>query len=203
MKNNSKTRPTAEDYKQYILKNFACDISTGFIYRKSNNRVLGAYDYSTNYISICININNYIKKFYAHKIVWLFAMGEFPKAQIDHINLITTDNSILNLRTADRYQNQHNTAKRANNKSGKKGVWWNKGARKWASRIRFHNKLYDLGYFSDIDSAYKAYCKKSYELQGEYCPEFIKKELGIVKLKAQSSEYQQQWEAMLVQLLRQ
>lgn len=70
-----------------------------------------SYYYRT---TIC---NNY---FYNHQILWLMYHGFLPAEQeIDHINRISTDNRIENLRVASREQQVWNTGSRRN---GQKGV---------------------------------------------------------------------------------
>lgn len=59
----------------------------------------------------------------AHRIIWeIFNYSLTPSQQIDHINGITTDNRITNLRVVDNQTNCFNQTKRITNKSGVTGV---------------------------------------------------------------------------------
>lgn len=89
-------------------------------------------------------------------------------SEVDHINGNSLDNRKVNLRVCDRSQNLANRGKFKNNKSGYKGVCWNKNSKKWMAQIQFKKKLTRLGDFTDILEAAKAYDKKAKELHGEF-----------------------------------
>lgn len=55
-----------------------------------------------------------------------------------------------------------------NNKTGFKGVRWDKERLKWAASIYFKGKCYQLGRFDDINDAVEARRKKEEELFGPY-----------------------------------
>ena len=55
-----------------------------------------------------------------------------------------------------------------NNKTGVKGVRWDKSRSKWAASIYFKGKCYQLGRFDDINDAIKARRIKEEELFGPY-----------------------------------
>lgn len=55
-----------------------------------------------------------------------------------------------------------------NNKTGVKGVRWDKARLKWAASIYFKGKCYQLGRFDDINDAIEARRKKEEELFGPY-----------------------------------
>ncbi len=48
------------------------------------------------------------KKYYSHRLAWLYIYGEHPKNQIDHINRDKTDNRISNLRDITDQENKMN-----------------------------------------------------------------------------------------------
>jgi hypothetical protein len=83
--------------------------------------------------------------------------GEWPSGEIDHINGVRTDNRVENLRVATRSENMQNTKKPVTNKSGKKGVSWDKTTGKWRAEIRANGKKYNLGRFKTIEEAFKAH----------------------------------------------
>jgi hypothetical protein len=108
------------------------------------------------------------KGFFAHRLIWLFMTGDWPKNQIDHINTIKDDNRFINLREADDYIQQCNRPKQKNNTSGYKGVSFNKNSNKWISKIYHRHQQILLGYFDTKEQAYKAYCNKAIQLRGSF-----------------------------------
>jgi HNH endonuclease len=124
---------------------------------------------STGYIGVLVNGKRYL----AHRIAWFLHFGEWPIDQINHINGIRTDNSILNLRLATNAQNGKNYGNNKSNKSGFKGVSWCKYTGKWRSTIKVDGKTLDKGRYSDINDAIFARGKAEIEHFGEWrrkCP---------------------------------
>lgn len=75
------------------------------------------------YRSICIGG----KRYFEHRLAWLYMKGEWPPAQIDHLNNERDDNRFENLRAATNQENgiardQRNL--RSTNKTGIVGVSW-------------------------------------------------------------------------------
>ncbi len=98
-----------------------------------------------------------------------FLMGVTDRnVQVDHENHDTLDYRRSNLRIATQTQNMGNTRKTKNNKSGFKGVHWNKQAGKYAVEIGFNYKNIYLGLFVDPVEGAKAYDVKALELFGEF-----------------------------------
>lgn len=79
------------------------------------------------------------------------------KRRVDHVNGDTLDNRVANLRIATIVQNAQNSRMPSRNKSGYKGVCWNKEKRKWESQIRVNGRHVHLGYFTDPKIAHDAY----------------------------------------------
>lgn len=88
--------------------------------------------------------------------------------EIDHINMNGLDNRRENLRLASHSQNGTNKKLQSNNKSGYKGVFWNTQKGKWQAKIKKDGKNNHIGFFTDKELAYKAYCEKAKELFGEF-----------------------------------
>jgi hypothetical protein len=67
-------------------------------------------------------ISIYGKDYYAHRLAFLYMLGEMPSMQVDHINLDKSDCRWENLREATHSQNKANTGLRPENKTGVIGV---------------------------------------------------------------------------------
>lgn len=111
---------------------------------------------------LVIGVNQ--KLYRAHRLVWLYHKGEWPKKDIDHINRIRDDNRIENLREVTKSQNRQNNAVTKASKSGVIGVWLHKGTNKWCSSIGIGGKNVYIGSFDTIEEAAAAYQAKKKKL---------------------------------------
>jgi hypothetical protein len=116
------------------------------------------------YRRICLNY----KLYEAHRLAWLYVTGVWPSAEIDHINHDRLDNSFANLRCASRTENLGNKSRQSNNKSGVKGVWYEKRRNKWIAEIRRGKTRLLLGQFDEINHAADAYRAAAKKLYGDY-----------------------------------
>ncbi len=80
------------------------------------------------------------KKYRAHRLVYAYFYGEFPKGEIDHINRIRTDNRIENLRAVDRQGNIDNTTRKVNPDTGVVGIYYDKKTKGLKAKYTFHHK---------------------------------------------------------------
>lgn len=114
-----------------------------------------------------INSKGYIvlsidgKRYYAHRLVWLYVHGYLPEQELDHINRIKNDNRLCNLRLAFRYQNLQNRTAYCNNTTGLKGASFNERKNKYVSQIKINGKTKHIGYFDNAIDAHKAYKEAS------------------------------------------
>ena len=99
------------------------------------------------------------KQYQAHRLVWLYVNGNFPKNEIDHINNIRNDNRLFNLREAIHMQNMQNqkTAMKSNKSTGLLGAYFCKKDNLYRSCIRVNKKLNHLGSFKTPQDAHQAY----------------------------------------------
>lgn len=146
------------------------DLNTGhFTWKvKTSNRVkvgdIAGVKGTNGYVFL--SINNH--KLYAHRVVWFYVYGEWPKEFIDHVNGIRDDNRLVNLRLASASQNASNGVLRSTNKSGFRGVSWSKEKKKWVSRIVKNRKQHVLGYFERKEDAHYAYVEAARPLHGQF-----------------------------------
>lgn len=107
------------------------------------------YHSKDGYLSIGVNG----KKYLAHRLVWMYIYGEFPKEQIDHINRNKSDNRICNLREATHAQNQQNRNVLNSNKSGVSGVSFSIDTNKWVASVGSYSNRIHLGSFDNFEDA--------------------------------------------------
>lgn len=124
--------------------------------------------YKWHYSSGYAKRNNLVhgKKMIArmHHMIVPFTKGYM----VDHINGNGLDNRRSNLRLVTKSQNMMNSGVRRNNKSGYKGVSWDKINNKWRVTIWRMNKQFDVGRFEDILDAARAYNEAARIYHGEY-----------------------------------
>ena len=106
----------------------------------------------------------YNKNYKNHRLIWCWHYGNLPSASIDHINGVTNDNRIENLREATHKQNCENLALAKTNTSGFRGVSWDKKKKKWNAYINHNQKRMHLGYFATTEEAAKVAAAKRAEI---------------------------------------
>ena len=154
-----------------LLKHlFDYDKETGNLIWKAPNTnnqkigdIAGSLTPKVGYIRVGING----KKYYAHRLIFLYHKGYLPKT-IDHINCDKVDNRIENLRAVTDSQNQHNRKLNSNNTSGYKGVYYHKPLNKWCAKIRLEYKGIHLGYYKTPEEADAVVRKAREELHGSF-----------------------------------
>lgn len=125
---------------------------TWLVSRNSNTAVSGSRAGS-------INGNGYRQvridgRFYpAHRLAFLYLLGEQPPDHVDHINRDKSDNRWANLRPATGRENMGNVGLRGDNTSGHRGVSWNKRVGKWQVHGARDGRRIYLGLFDDLGEA--------------------------------------------------
>ena len=105
----------------------------------------------------------YNKQYLAHRVVWLMQTGDWPKADIDHIDGDPTNNRLSNLRDVSASVNLKNTGMHRNNTSGVTGVSWSSAHKKWVASLMVNGCVKILGRFDDIQAAAEARQKANRE----------------------------------------
>jgi hypothetical protein len=86
----------------------------------------------------------------------------------DHWNHRTLDNRRSNLRKCSHAQNASNVSRPRDNRSGFKGVVFEKRTGKWYAQIRVNRKQHHLGTFTDKEDAARAYDAAARQHFGEF-----------------------------------
>ncbi len=118
-------------------------------------------------INKSLNRRVVIGKMYDYQIAWVWVHGEWP-TEIDHVDRDPLNCRIANLRLATSAQNKFNKPKQANNKSGYKGVSWDKKNKQWVAQIAICGRQTNLGRFNRIENAALAYNFAAHEHFGHF-----------------------------------
>ena len=130
------------------------DPSTGiFTWLKPTKRITAGQRAGSKHASGYIQIKLDGRSYYAHRLAWLYMMGQWPERQIDHKNLRKDDNSWLNLRESREDQNMWNIGLSRHNRSGVKGVSFDQRRGAWRAQTRVSNVHHHVGYFDDVGDA--------------------------------------------------
>lgn len=110
----------------------------------------------------------YGKHYAAHRLAWFYITKEWPINQVDHINMVKSDNRFCNLRQATNGQNMSNRKVMA--KSNLKGVVFLKWMKEkpWKAQITHNKKVHYLGCFKTKEEAHSAYCAAAIKLHGDF-----------------------------------
>lgn len=154
---------------EYLHNCFEYDPETGLFVWKSrpiehfasvrsfnrwNNMYSGQPAFLIDYSGYCKSKISAVS-YSGHRVAWAMHYGKWPTGEIDHINGITHDNRISNLRDVPKCENQRNRRKNKNNTSGVSGVNYNKRIGKWQVQICNNGRNVHLGYFNDLEEAKK------------------------------------------------
>lgn len=150
--------------KEELIKLYEYNPLTGALVHRHRRELSERKANSNGYHVMMINR----KRYYAHRLVWLYLYGSFPPEGlvIDHINRNRNDNRECNLRLVTPQQNTRNSSVSKTNTTGVTGVSWHKRLGKWYSHITIMGKPKSLGYYDSLLDACAA--RKSAEGQLGY-----------------------------------
>jgi hypothetical protein len=114
------------------------------------------------------------RHYYAHRLAWLWKTGEWPNAEIDHINGDSTDNRWSNLREATHTQNNRNKDFAKRKKSGLVGANFHKASRLWRATLRRET----IGYYKTEEEAHEAYERAARAAYGKFAHSSLTSEAG-------------------------
>ncbi len=123
------------------------------------------------YYRIVLKIDG--KKHYigSHRLAWFYVTGHWPTTDVDHKNMDVADNRFANLRLASRSQNNANSNPPRDNKSGKKGVFFDSTRGQWKAEIKANGIKHHIGRFDSFEEACDARRRKAIALFGEFARE--------------------------------
>lgn len=146
---------TQSELKELLHYEPATGIFTWLI-SKGNIKAGDVVGVKGKYGHLYVKING--KNYYLHRLAWLYVYGKSPDHMIDHINGLSDDNRIDNLRDVTNTVNQHNQKKaHINSKSGLIGACWNKQNKAWKAQITHQGKVMYLGLYKTAQLAHEAY----------------------------------------------
>jgi hypothetical protein len=106
----------------------------------------------------------------AHRLMWFYVHGYWPRAEVDHINGDRDDNRISNLRLCCRSENNMNSGIPRHNTSGFKGAYFSTRRDHWVAEILVHRTKKYLGSFGSAAEAGAAYQAAAKEFYGDFAP---------------------------------
>jgi hypothetical protein len=119
------------------------------------------------YIHISLKLNKVEYKKLVHILVAsAFIPNPENKLFVDHIDNNRSNNSVNNLRWATLVQNNQNKELYKNSKSGVKGVFFDKHAKKYRAQITVDGIQIHLGLFANIEDAKQVRIKRANEAFG-------------------------------------
>ena len=127
---------------------FRPDFTNGTLFSQRTGKPVGTKT-ASGYIQVCLGRRFLL----AHRVLWKMAHNEDPFI-IDHINSITCDNRITNLRNVGHQESSLNRPGAPLSKSGHRGVYRHKKG--WKVQLVRDQSNKHVGFFEDIEAAIQA-----------------------------------------------
>jgi hypothetical protein len=149
---------------EYLRKIFDYDPLTGVLFHKKRHAVLegSRAGFVMNHGYVGVKIHQ--RLFLAHRVIWAWVTGVWPELDVDHENLVRTDNRWSNLRVTTRSSNVANSRARSNHL---KGAYRQRNG-KWQSQIQENGRYKYLGTFLTELEANLAYAAAAKLIHGEF-----------------------------------
>lgn len=147
------------------------ELYANFVYEDGWLRKLtGRKDYPWHYCGAGYLATSFKgRTYYLHHLVWQYVTGE-QAPMLDHKDGVTENCLFENLRPCTYGQNQHNSKRKSNNRSGFKGVVFipRLPYRPWHAQIVVDKRKHGLGYYATAEEAGAAYAEGAKRLAGEF-----------------------------------
>ncbi len=121
--------------------------------------VAGNVHKRNGYVCIGLTVGGKTKSYFAHRLAWALAYGEWPLGVIDHIDGCRTNNRLANLRDTTKAVNAQNIRRAftSNKSSGLLGAHYHAAKQAFAAEIHVEGRNRHLGYFGTAAEAHGAY----------------------------------------------
>lgn len=139
----------------------------GKSYCLCKGKYLKAQKVKRGYMDVSLSKNGKVIKVKVHRLQFQAFHGYLPDV-IDHIDRNKTNNHLNNLRRANKRINSINRGLQTNNKTGFRGVHFDKKSGKYRAKIKNNGKNKHIGVFDCPVEAAKAYDRAAKELHGEF-----------------------------------
>jgi len=143
---------TQAELKAVVTYDPATGVFTNLAYRSANCRAGQVLQgvHSKGYVRITVNGRRY----FAHRLAWLYVYGVWPSKEIDHKDRNKKNNRILNLRDATDAENSANIiAANKNSKTQVRGVHKHGTMNKFVAQRRIGGRTVHLGVFDTVEEA--------------------------------------------------
>lgn len=113
-----------ESYVDYLHERYAlCAESPSGVISRRTGKPVGSLNKRWNYWYLTTTYQGVRKNCRLHRLIWLMVNGPIPDGMvIDHIDRVSSNNKVSNLRAVTPSVNQINTAAQCNNKTGEKNI---------------------------------------------------------------------------------
>lgn len=143
---------------RYLKSIFNLDVETGKLsWRISKKGIRAGKPVGSNHSRGYLRVKLDQEEYFIHRIIYKIHYGIDPRnKEIDHIDEDTTNNRPDNLRLASSSENSQNVSVTKRNKSGIKGVSFNKFRNNWRAFLSYGGAYRNLGSFSTKEEAAEA-----------------------------------------------
>jgi len=154
----AKSTLTAERLRELLHYDPETGIFTWYVLDRRRKNPAGCAEHR-GYLTIGIDRRRY----YSHRLAWLYTKGVWPIEEIDHIDTNKANNRFANLREATHAINEQNQRiPQKNNSSGFLGVYLE--GRRYRARIKLGGKNIHIGCFDTAEEAGVAYIEAKKKL---------------------------------------